>query len=433
MAGTAVISVSHVTKRYRVFERPAARLANVLWGGGHDAMREVTALDDVSFEIGRGESVALIGRNGSGKSTLLEILAGTLSASAGTTAVNGRVCALLELGSGFNPEYSGRENVILGGLLLGFERAEILRRFDEIAAFAEIGDAIERPVKTYSSGMMMRLAFAVQVLADPDILIVDEALSVGDFFFQQKCFRHIRGLVERGVTLLFVSHDMRTVRDLCSRALYLREGKLVFDGDAPAAIRQYLAEGESRLAHTSVLMPSLPDSGAIPEDLFWRRPRDSTPGPLLAVRIVDAAEQSVSHALMGETIRVRVYFHALDTHAGSINLLMKNRYDQVVTMCGSSRLGSPPVSSGSETFAVYEMEIDLMLEAGLYSLQLAYSRPVAANKGDVLDNTDWIGPFEVRWDYDRDTAPFLGMFGLPIRGRLLPRAAASATTGGTLA
>ena len=236
------VSARNVSKCYQVFDSQRARLRHTLWPKQRAGVQEIWALRDIDFEIKRGESVAIIGRNGGGKSTLLEIITGTLAPTAGEIKVNGRVSALLELGSGFNPEYTGRDNVILNGLLLGLSREEILRRFDEIVAFAEIGDALDRPVTTYSSGMVVRLAFAVQVVTDPDILIIDEALSVGDFFFQQKCFSYIRSLCEKGVTLLFVSHDMGTVRDLCDRAIYLKEGHLQFVGETRLAIRQYLAE-----------------------------------------------------------------------------------------------------------------------------------------------------------------------------------------------
>ncbi|MGZ5088805.1 MAG: ABC transporter ATP-binding protein, partial [Usitatibacter sp.] len=165
------IAVRDVAKRYQVFSSERGNLLHTLWPGYRAGMQEIWALQDISFEVRRGDSVAVIGRNGGGKSTLLQILAGTLTPTRGEVRVNGRVSALLELGSGFNPEYTGRDNVMLNGLLLGLSRQEILRRFDEIAAFADIGDAIERPVKTYSSGMMMRLAFAVQVLTDPQILV----------------------------------------------------------------------------------------------------------------------------------------------------------------------------------------------------------------------------------------------------------------------
>jgi lipopolysaccharide transport system ATP-binding protein len=166
-----------------------------------------------------------------------------LTPTSGELAVNGRVAALLELGSGFNPEYSGRDNVMLNGLLLGLSRSEVEQRFDDIASFADIGDVLHRPVKTYSSGMLIRLAFAVQVALEPDVLIVDEALSVGDYFFQQKCFTRLRKMRDNGLTLLFVSHDMSTVRDTCERVLYLKQGQQVYLGDAQEATRRYFADG----------------------------------------------------------------------------------------------------------------------------------------------------------------------------------------------
>ena len=208
------ISVRNVSKRYRVFDSQRSRLLHAVWPKHTQGMQEIRALNDINLEIRRGESVAVIARNGGGKSTLLEILTGTLTPTSGEVKVNGRVSALLELGSGFNPEYTGRENVILNGLILGLAKSEILDRFNEIEAFAEIGAAIDRPLKTYSSGMMIRLAFSVQVLLRSEILIVDEALGVGDFFFQQKCFARLRKMREESVTLIFVSHDMGTVRDV---------------------------------------------------------------------------------------------------------------------------------------------------------------------------------------------------------------------------
>jgi lipopolysaccharide transport system ATP-binding protein len=200
MAAVA-IRAQGLGKCYRVFASQGARLMHALSPAWKTGVSEIWALRDVDFEIAKGEAVAIIGRNGGGKSTLLQIVTGTLPLTLGEFEVNGRVSALLELGSGFNPEYTGRDNVMMNGLILGFSREEIARRFDEIAAFAEIGDAIDRPVRTYSSGMLMRLAFAVQVLTDPEILVIDEALSVGDFFFQQKCLGYIRSLCEKGVTL----------------------------------------------------------------------------------------------------------------------------------------------------------------------------------------------------------------------------------------
>ncbi|AHX12026.1 ABC transporter [Dyella jiangningensis] len=190
------------------------------------------ALHDINFDVQPGEAVGLIGRNGAGKSTLLQILTGTLRPSTGEVAVRGRVSALLELGAGFNPDFTGKENIYLTGAVLGMSSAEIQGKYQAIIDFADIGDFIDQPVKTYSSGMLVRLAFALQVHVDPDILIVDEALSVGDIFFQQKCINKIREILDRGVTLFFVSHGLNSVKSLCSRAIYLQKGRVVADGPA---------------------------------------------------------------------------------------------------------------------------------------------------------------------------------------------------------
>jgi lipopolysaccharide transport system ATP-binding protein len=202
--------------------------------------RTFWALDDISFEVTKGQTVGIIGRNGSGKSTLLQIICGTLDPSCGEVAAVGRVAALLELGSGFNPEYTGRENVYLNGQLHGLSRIQIDERFDEIAAFADIGDFIDQPVKTYSSGMFVRLAFAVIAHVDADILIIDEALAVGDAFFTQKCMRFLRRFMKTG-TVLFVSHDTSSVKGLCSHAIWLEKGRVLDAGDPKDVCDAYLA------------------------------------------------------------------------------------------------------------------------------------------------------------------------------------------------
>jgi lipopolysaccharide transport system ATP-binding protein len=206
----------------------------------YDAPDSVVALRDVSFSIPRGEAFGVIGRNGAGKSTLLQVIAGTLSASAGECRVHGRVTALLELGSGFNPEFTGRENVYLAGSILGIARGEMDRKFPEIERFADIGAFIEQPVKTYSTGMLMRVAFAVAISVEPDVLIIDEALSVGDIVFQQKCSRRMHELVSHGVTLLVVTHDVGFVLNMCQRALWLEQGRMRFIGEAGACVREYV-------------------------------------------------------------------------------------------------------------------------------------------------------------------------------------------------
>lgn len=242
--GSPVISVSGVRKSFRMYEKPVHRLWHALLGrdGGH---REFHALRDVSFEIRRGETVGIVGRNGSGKSTLLQIIAGTLAPSGGTCRVEGKVAALLELGSGFNPEFTGRENVYLNGTILGLSRAQVEERMQRILDFADIGEFIDQPVRSYSSGMAVRLAFAVIAHVDADILIVDEALSVGDAFFGQKCMRFLREFQKRG-TLLFVSHDAAAVTNLCSRAIWLEGGVVRMQGQAGAVVEAYMAQQHAR-------------------------------------------------------------------------------------------------------------------------------------------------------------------------------------------
>lgn len=226
-------------KRFSLFERPSDRLLQLLWGGRRQFAREFWALQDVSFDIRRGEVVGLVGRNGAGKSTLLQLVCGTLAPTTGQLAVRGRVAALLELGAGFSPDFSGRENVYMNAALLGLPRAQIDERLDDILAFADIGKFIDQPVKTYSSGMFVRLAFAVATSVEPDILVIDEALSVGDGAFARKSFDRIMALKERGATILFCSHAMYHVQALCSRALWLDGGRVRMWDEAARVTAQY--------------------------------------------------------------------------------------------------------------------------------------------------------------------------------------------------
>lgn len=236
----AVIEVQEVGKCYQIYERPQDRLKQMLWRGRRRCYREFWALRDVSFSIRHGETVGVIGRNGSGKSTLLKMLCGTLTPTTGTLTIQGRVAALLELGTGFNPEFTGRENVYLNAAILGLDDTEIEHYLPEILAFADIGDFIDQPVKTYSSGMAVRLAFAVIAHVRADILVIDEALAVGDVFFVQKCMRFLREFKQRG-TLFFVSHDTGAVVNLCDRVIWLEEGRIREAGPAKTVCQHYLA------------------------------------------------------------------------------------------------------------------------------------------------------------------------------------------------
>ena len=247
MSSDLVIDVNDVSKTYLIYDKPENRLKQMVVPRLRSIaglspvryFREFPAVRHTSFQVGRGETVGIVGRNGSGKSTLLEMICGTLQPTGGTINVHGRIAALLELGSGFNPDFTGRENVYLNAAILGLSRAETERRFSQIAEFAGIGDFMDQPVKTYSSGMYVRLAFSVATNVDPDILIVDEALAVGDEAFQRKCFARIEQIKERGCTILFVSHSPQSVIQLCDRAILMDRGEKIMEGSPKIVVNHY--------------------------------------------------------------------------------------------------------------------------------------------------------------------------------------------------
>lgn len=243
-----VIRVSNLSKCYQIYDTPRDRLKQFVLPGlkrvsrqaPTQYFREFWALRDVSFEVKKGETVGIVGRNGSGKSTLLQMICGTVSPTTGVVNTRGRVAALLELGAGFNIEFTGRENVLLNAAILGFPREEMEARMEEVLAFSELGDFLDQPVKTYSSGMYSRLGFSIAIHVDPEILIVDEALAVGDSRFVAKCMRRIKDIQHQGATILFVSHDVGSVRTLCERAVWLDKGQLVEQGDVFPVTGRYM-------------------------------------------------------------------------------------------------------------------------------------------------------------------------------------------------
>lgn len=346
MHDTPVISVQNVSKAYRIWESPASRLtapllesaATIFPGALGQGLKERAgrsyrdfwALKDINFEVKKGESVGIIGRNGSGKSTLLQIIAGTLQATSGSVQVNGRVAALLELGSGFNGDFTGRENVYLSGAVLGLSRGEVDGKFDQIAAFADIGDFIDQPAKTYSSGMLVRLAFAVQTAVNPEILIIDEALSVGDEAFQRKCFARIETLKQQGTTLLFVSHSASQVIEICDRAMLLSSGQNAGIGQPKEIVHQYhqlIYGGVSKTAALSTpaaaTSPVNPDRWVVStenptpldDDSFWGEAKvESTlqEYPVAGARIQDPCIYNQNGEKVNNLRRGHVYFYTFN-------------------------------------------------------------------------------------------------------------------------
>jgi ABC-type polysaccharide/polyol phosphate transport system ATPase subunit len=240
------ISIKNVRKKYCLYRRNIHRILEMLFPFGRQYHIPFFALQDIDLQVMRGETVGIIGRNGSGKSTMLQLICEILQPTSGSVIINGRVSALLELGAGFNPEFSGRDNVYLSTSIMGLTKEETDKRFQKIVDFAEIGDFIDQPVKTYSSGMFVRLAFATAISVDPDILIIDEALAVGDIFFQQKCMKYMKKMMESN-TIVLVSHDMHAVSNLCDRVIVMEGGRKVFDGKTAEGIALY-----TRLVHNEL-------------------------------------------------------------------------------------------------------------------------------------------------------------------------------------
>jgi lipopolysaccharide transport system ATP-binding protein len=307
------ISVRDVGKRYDIYARNMDRVKHLLSGGRKAYARPFWALRNVSMEVRRGEAAGIVGRNGSGKSTLMQIIAGTLAPTEGEVRIRGRISALLELGSGFNPQFTGRENVYLSGSILGLSRRDMDERFDSIAAFADIGDFLDQPVEMYSSGMHARLAFSVAVCVKPDILIVDEILSVGDAGFQQKCISRMRQMIDDGLTLLFVSHSADMVKSVCSKALFIQQGRQVCFGPAGDAVDRYmqsLREEVTERAQASVahrkpeLAEALEDANAAATQEGSRQ--GTGHGRIESVRLVDEHGTPREGFAFGERVVVEV-------------------------------------------------------------------------------------------------------------------------------
>jgi ABC-type polysaccharide/polyol phosphate transport system ATPase subunit len=328
---TAALRVEKVSKQYRIYERPGDRLKESLTRGLLRRHKEFWALRDVAFEIDAGTTVGIVGPNGCGKSTLLQIISGTLAPTHGDVWHEGRIAALLELGAGFDPEFTGVENVYMNASLLGLSRRETEALFPAIERFAEIGPFLYQPVKTYSSGMYVRLAFAIAASVEPDILIIDEALAVGDAVFQHRCLRRINELHERGATVLFVSHDAAAVRALCSRAILLKTGSVIADGKPADVLNLYqkiiMEREQAYEAETGALRsePTEADQSLAPVSYAYRHGDRSA--EIIGAELTDATHARVEIVESGEplTLRVLARFHH-DVDDPVIGFLIRNSH-----------------------------------------------------------------------------------------------------------
>lgn len=453
MSSEIAIKVENLSKCYEIYDQPRDRLKQFVLPRGRSLLglppkryyREFWALKDVSFEVRKGETVGVVGRNGSGKSTLLQTICGTLNPTAGTIRTVGRVAALLELGSGFNPEFTGRENVYMNAAVLGLTKDQIDSRFTDISAFADIGEFIEHPVKTYSSGMLMRLAFAVIAHVDAEILIVDEALSVGDAFFTQKCMRFLREFMNRG-TVLFVSHDSGAVVNLCNRAIIIEDGSLVDVGAPKEITKRYLASqhGIYRKSNETVVSEVGADDAAVRfetehrdmrEDLIrntkYRNdielfdfPADFTGygvggAEIISVTLSDDDGVPFSWIIGGEEVTLRIGCRAMSSlHMPIIGFQVRDRLGQVLfgdNTYLAYRESPFGVSAGEELRARFTFRLPL-LPTGDYSISVA----IAEGSQEKHVQHHWIHEaliFKVHASSIR-----FGLIGLPMKRILLERA-----------
>lgn len=384
------ITVEGVSKRFEIYDHPRDQLKQFFYPRFRRTMglearqyfREFWALQDISMEVHKGESYGIVGLNGSGKSTLLQIITGTLSPTLGTVTTQGRIAALLELGSGFNPDFTGRENVYMNGALLGFSRDQIDSKFEAIQSFADIGDHFDQPLVTYSSGMQMRVAFAVATAFDPDILIIDEALAVGDAYFQQKCFHRIERFKESGGTLLFVSHDANTVKHLCDKAILISHGKALSHGVPKTVIDLYqgLVAQKTDLGDRAVVISQNQDTQPTesPELLeanaTWTKATTITTNQqaeLIDFKLLDGAGHQVAHieSEADLTVQYRIRLHK-DFERPAFGLIVRDKIGRSLfeTSTYAMRMEEKPVAMGKEVLVRFKFNFNL--RAGQYSFSV---------------------------------------------------------------
>ena len=395
----ASVVFNSVSKSYLAYSRPVDRLRDLVLPGRSTRGAEFWALRDVSFEASTGETLCLIGANGSGKTTSLQLAAGILQPTAGTVEVEGRVAALLELGAGFHPEFSGRENARLSAALFGLSGREFRQRCPQIEEFAEIGDFIDKPVKTYSSGMLVRLAFAVAIHVEPEVLLVDEALAVGDYYFRQRCMRKVHELRSQRVTILFVSHAMADVQALGSQVLWLDQGRVVEQGVPSTVVRKYLADMTARDRKSAEESATAGNGSAtVPTVVPAPKQEDAIPNvdgrfgtgraEVTAITVLDSRGRQLRELIPRERATVRITVRARDRIAApNVGFMMRNHLGIDFAGTNTAREGIvlEPLEAGNEL--VVEFHLDL---PELYAGSFAFAPAIA--DGDLADYEicDWI-------------------------------------------
>lgn len=392
MLSSLAIQVINLTKIYHIYTNPKDRLLQMLWRGSRQYYKVFSALNNVSFDVNKGDSVGILGHNGAGKSTLLQLLTGTLTPTSGKIYANGRIAALLELGAGFNPEFTGKENVYMNATILGLSKKEIDKKYEDILAFADIGDFIHRPVKTYSSGMYVRLAFSVAVHIDPEILIIDEALAVGDIRFQMKCLQHMESLKAKGTTILFVSHSPEQVKRFCNKAIWLEAGEIKAIGSSSEICDQYkdyMAVGKS--PDSSNNTNSTMKLASIPAKIVTRELDRSVLNPGASITLTieyEVFDEKIDGLLIGAAIYTldREYIFGPNTYLDKIEIPNTKGRHEI-----QFHIPSIPLLPGSFSF-----DIGLFSDKGLVNFDYISSaeeftiKDEYNNEGLVFINHNWI-------------------------------------------
>ncbi len=393
----SIVEFRSVSKKYPIYPSPSARLKELLCLNRVSFHRDFAALDDITFDIRRGETFCIIGENGSGKSTLLQIVAGILYPTSGEVSVRGRVAALLELGTGFNPEFTGRQNVYMNAAILGLSRQEIDTKFSQIEEFAEIGDFIDQPVKTYSSGMGVRLAFSVAIHVEPEILLVDEALSVGDMYFRQRCLRKVHEMRDAGVTILFVSHAISEVKALGDRTMWLEAGRIKDIGNTDTVVTRYMAamvaKDDAYLAgthhkaqehsHETVRAPEIVDTIPNVDHRFGDGRAE-----VIGIAVLDTAGQPIYILEPSSSIVVRISVRANEEITLPIvGFMLRNHIglDFAGTNTAREAFDLPPMSPGD----IYTVDFHLQLPE-LYPSAFSFSPAIADGTLHSYRTCDWV-------------------------------------------
>jgi ABC-type polysaccharide/polyol phosphate transport system ATPase subunit len=402
-----VVDIRNLTKTYNLYSKPIDRLKETFNPLGKKYHTTVNSLQDVTFSVSKGDILGIIGKNGSGKSTLLKIIAGVLTPTSGTIEIKGRISSILELGTGFNPEFTGIENIYHMGLLMGYSEEQMDKKIHYVKKFADIGDFIDQPVKIYSSGMYVRLAFAIAINVEPDILIADEVLAVGDINFQAKCMSKFKQLIERGVTVLIVTHDTNTVKELCNKCLYLKRGEAVAFGITQDAVDLYLHDMRNEmnadlLAQTDRVTPEMSFPGSISEDKstnprfktnaqFTKRTELFRQGTgeakIVNVEILDSLGKLLTSVEFNEKVTIRI--HILFEKDASVAVCYHIRDFNNIELVGSDTLveNYGRINGKSNQKFIVDFTTRLSLIEGIYNLLVLLSNPVLMNRNAIF--IDW--------------------------------------------